>query len=79
MKANPSLVSEKTLPVQSINRAPLFAARTLNATGQYRVTLCAVRELKSRLWATAGGKEPNIRTQKTILAGLPNQDIAFML
>ena len=25
-------------PVQSQTRAPLFAARTLNATGQYRVT-----------------------------------------
>ena len=28
-----------TRPVQSTIRAPLFAARTLNATGQYRVTL----------------------------------------
>ena len=27
------------LPVQSKTRAPLFAARTLNATGQSRVTL----------------------------------------
>ena len=26
-------------PVQSKTRVPLFAARTLNATGQYRVTL----------------------------------------
>ena len=26
-------------PVQSKIRVPLFAARTLNATGQYRVTL----------------------------------------
>ena len=26
-------------PVQGKTRAPLFAARTLNATGQYRVTL----------------------------------------
>ena len=40
-------------PVQSTIRVPLFAARTLNATGQYRV---AVRERKSSLWDTAGGK-----------------------
>ena len=30
---------QEALPVQSKIRAPLFAARTLNATGQYRVTL----------------------------------------
>ena len=38
-------------------RAPLFAARTLDATGQGPGhAIAAVRELKSGLWITAGGK-----------------------
>ena len=50
-------------------RVPLFAARTLKChrsmPGHF---IAAVSEIKSSLWATAGGKEPNIRP-KTILAG----------
>ena len=44
-------------------RASVCAARTLNATGQSRVTLsfAAVGALKSSLWAMPGEKEPNIR------------------
>ena len=33
-----------SLPVQSKIRVPLFAARTLNAVGQYRVTLSLQKE-----------------------------------
>ena len=44
-------------PVTSTTRAPLFAARALNATGQFRVALSLrLREIKSSLWATAGEK-----------------------
>ena len=51
---------------QSKIRVPLFAARTLNTVGQYRVILSRqVGALKSSLWAMPGGKEPNIRP-KTI-------------
>ena len=42
----------------------------LNATCQSRVTLSLQKEhsSKSRLWATPGGKEPNIRPKNTLLA-----------
>ena len=50
-------------------RVSVCAARTLNVTGQSRVTLSLQLEhLKSSLWATAGGNEPNTRS-KRILAG----------
>ena len=44
-------------PVQRKIRVPLFAARTLNATKPIPGhSVAAVRERKSSLWATAGGK-----------------------
>ena len=47
-------------------RVPVCAARTLNVTGQSRVTLSLQLEhAKSSLFATAGGNEPNIRPKRS--------------
>ena len=45
-------------------RAPLFAARTRHRSMPGH-SIAAVREIKSSLWATAGGKEPNIRPKRS--------------
>ena len=37
-------------------------------------SIAAVREIKSSLWATAGGKEPNIRPKRSFLAGQPERE-----
>ena len=52
-----SFIGPSTRPT----RVLVCAARTLNATGQSRVTLSLQKEhsSKSRLWATPGEKEPN--------------------
>ena len=53
-------------PVQRKNGDPLFAARTLSVTGQYRVTLiAAIRAIKSSLWVTTGGKGAEIRPKRS--------------
>ena len=65
-----------TRPAQSKQRAPLFAARTLNATVQSRVTPSrAAMEVKSGLWATAGGKGGLSPPQKRF----SQDDIAMVL
>ena len=49
-------------PVRPRSLVSACAARTLNATGQSRVTLSLQKEhLKSSPWAMPGGKQPNIR------------------
>ena len=53
-------------PAQTPFRASVCAARTLNATGQSRVTLyiyAAASALKRSLSATTGAKQPEIRPQ----------------
>ena len=56
-------------PAQSKIRAPLCAARTLKRqTSIPGHAIAAVGALKSSLWATPGGKAPNIRP-KPILVG----------
>ena len=58
---------ERPGPSRAKFRAPRFAARTLNAAGQCRVTLSLrQREVKSSLWGTAGGKGAEIRPKTTL-------------
>ena len=50
-------------------RVPLFATRSLFLKCHRSIpghAIAVVREIKSSLWDTAGGKEPNIRPKTTI-------------